>query len=148
MNVNRKAFLDALAKSEDTWGHGDEGYDVLVGGKFFDSYEDHPRIAVDLPNLGIKSTAAGRYQILDHIFDFYKKSLGLKDFGKDSQDAIALQLIKEVHALEDIDAGRIKEAIEKCASRWASLPGANYGQHEHKFNFLITAFKESGGVLA
>jgi len=145
---NLNAFLDAIAKSEGTWGKGDDGYDVLVGGRFFDGYADHPRIAVDLPKLGIKSTAAGRYQILARYFDAYKKQLGLKDFGKASQDAIAVQLIRECHALEDIEKGRIEEAIKKCASRWASLPNAGYGQHEQSMNFLVSAYKQAGGMVS
>ena len=147
MTKNMRAFLDTIAKSEGTWGKGDDGYDVLCGGKFFDGYKDHPRIAVDLPNLGIKSTAAGRYQILARYFDVYKKQLNLPDFGKASQDAIAIQLIKECHALEDVEAGRIESAIKKCSSRWASLPNAGYGQHEQKMSFVISAYRQAGGVV-
>lgn len=148
MNKNLKAFLDTIAKSEGTYGHGDDGYDVLVGGKFFDGYADHPRIVVDFPKLKIKSTAAGRYQILARYFDAYKKQLGLKDFGKASQDAIAIQLIKECDALRDIEAGRIERAIKKCSSRWASFPDAGYGQHENTMTRLVLSFENSGGVLA
>jgi muramidase (phage lysozyme) len=148
MTKNMRAFLDTIAKSEGTFGHGDDGYDVLVGGKFFDGYADHPRILVDLPKLKIKSTAAGRYQILARNFDFYKKQLGLKDFDKAAQDAIAIQLIKECGALKDIEAGRIESAIKKCASRWASFPGANYGQRENKMANLVLSFERSGGILA
>jgi muramidase (phage lysozyme) len=93
-------------------------------------------------------TAAGRYQILARNFDFYKKQLGLKDFSKSAQDAIAIQLIKECGALKDIEAGRIESAIKKCSSRWASFPGAGYGQRENKMANLVLSFKNSGGVLA
>lgn len=148
MNKNVKAFLDTIAKSEGTYGHGDDGYDVLVGGKFFEGYEDHPRIVVDLPKLKIKSTAAGRYQILARYFDAYKKQLGLKDFGKTSQDAIAIQLIKECGAIKDIEAGHIETAIKKCSSRWASFPNSGYGQHENTMVKLVLSFENSGGILA
>ncbi|MEL8631755.1 lysozyme, partial [Escherichia coli] len=30
---------------------------------------------------------------------------------------------------------------------WASLPGAGYGQYEHKIDSLIAKFKEAGGVV-
>ncbi|KAG1311535.1 hypothetical protein G6F62_014410 [Rhizopus arrhizus] len=67
--VNVVAFLDMLAWSEGT-DNGkqvtkDRGYDVIVGGKLFNGYRDHPRVLVDLPKLKIQSTAAGRYQLLD-----------------------------------------------------------------------------------
>ena len=146
------AFLDLIAWSEGT-DNGrqptrDRGYDVVVGGALFEGYADHPRRLVPLPKLGIKSTAAGRYQILSRYFDHYKRTLGLPDFGPESQDRIALQLIRECRALDDIKAGRIADAINKCRSRWASLPGAGYGQHEHAIGPLLAAYSKAGGVLA
>ncbi|HBZ99787.1 MAG TPA: lysozyme [Pseudomonas sp.] len=150
--TNVLAFLDLVAWSEGT-DNGrqptrDQGYDVVVGGSLFDSYADHPRRLIDLPKLGIKSTAAGRYQILSRFYDHYRKALGLPDFSPEPQDRIALQLISECRALEDIKAGRIAEAIYKCRSRWASLPGAGYGQHEHAIGPLLAAYSKAGGVLA
>lgn len=151
MTPNQKAFLDMLAVSEigaALLSKSDNGYDVIVGGGLFKGYADHPRKLVDLPKLKIKSTAAGRYQILARYFDAYKKQLGLKDFSPSSQDAIAMQLIKECKAVDDIDAGRFSSAVAKCASRWASLPGAGYGQHENKLDKLQAAYVSAGGSLA
>lgn len=149
--TNLVAFLDTLAYSEGTDKPGqptkDRGYDVLVGGGLFTGYADHPRKLIDLPRLGIKSTAAGRYQILARYFDVYKAQLKLPDFSPHSQDLIAIQLIRECKALDDIDAGRIADALGKCKSRWASLPGAGYGQHEHKLDTLIAVFKRRGGIV-
>ena len=149
-----RAFLDMIAWSElGQWliDHSDNGYNVLVGSKpgmpiLFDSYADHPRTIIRLSRT-LSSTAAGRYQILSRIYDFYKNSLMLHDFSPDSQDRIALQLIRECKALTDIRAGRVKQAILKCSSRWASLPGAGYGQHEHKTNDLVKAFVNAGGDI-
>lgn len=142
---NMQAFLDTLAYSEGT-DNGrqptkDRGYDVVVGGALFSGYKDHPRKLVYLPKLGINSTAAGRYQILARFYDAYKVLLKLPDFSPASQDKIAIQLIKECKALGDIEAGRIGDALTKCKSRWASLPGAGYGQMEHKAETLISYFK-------
>lgn len=144
------AFLDMIAFSEGT-DNGkqktlDHGYDVLVGGGLFSGYIDHPRRLVDLPKLGIKSTAAGRYQVLAKYYDHYRKQLGLSNFGPINQDRIALQLIRECKAIDDIKSGNIAAAIAKCSSRWASLPGAGYGQHEHKPATLLAAFRAAGGV--
>ena len=63
--------------------------------------------------------------------DAYRKQLGLKDFSPKSQDAVALQQIKERGALPMIDRGDIRQAIDRCSNIWASLPGAGYGQFEH-----------------
>src|SRR5690606_3093589 len=89
---NVRAFLDMLAWSEGT-DNGrqptrDRGYDVIVGGQLFRSYADHPRVLVDLPRLGIQSTAAGRYQLLRRYYDAYRKTLNLRDFSPLSQDLI------------------------------------------------------------
>lgn len=147
---NLRAFLDMLAWSEgtSTIKSSNNGYNVIVGGTLFNSYVDHPRKLVDLPRLGIKSTAAGRYQLLSRYWDAYRKQLNLKDFSPASQDAVAIQQIRERKALFDIEAGNITAAISKCANIWASLPGAGYGQYEHKIGPLLEKFKQAGGVVS
>ncbi|MGL5841176.1 MAG: glycoside hydrolase family 24 protein [Aeromonas hydrophila] len=145
---NIRAFLDLLAFSEGTKGLGDDGYNKLVNpGGFFDSYATHPHQLIEV-RPGLKSTAAGRYQFIDDDWEHYRDSLSLPDFGPASQDAWAVQLIREQHALEDVDAGRIKAAIAKCANIWASLPGAGYNQPEHSLTDLRAKFTEYGGELA
>lgn len=149
MTPNQKAFLDMLAWSEGTSrvAGSDNGYNVLVGGSLFHGYADHPRQLIAIPRLGIKSTAAGRYQLLARYFDAYKKQLGLPDFSPSSQDAIALQQIKERSALPDIDAGNFAEAVKKCCNIWASLPDAGYGQRENKLADLQAVYVKAGGAI-
>ena len=61
---------------------------------------------------------------------------------------MALQQIKERGALPMIDSGDIQnQAIDRCSNIWASLPGAGYGQFEHKADSLIAKFKEAGGTV-
>lgn len=151
MNANRKAFLAMIAHSEigaKLLAVSDNGYNVLVGGELFSSYADHPRKSVRFERLGIRSTAAGRYQLLYRYYVAYKARLGLSDFSPASQDTIALQQIKECRALPDIDAGRFDEAVRKCAHIWASLPSAGYGQHENGLDDLREAYVKAGGALA
>lgn len=157
---NIRAFLDMIAYSEGTLLIGDQGYNALVGSRstmplLFGSYRDHPRVRIQLrvddkatvQNEELTSTAAGRYQILSRFFDAYKKTLKLPDFSPTSQDAIAVQMIREQKALEDIEAGRLDAAIAKCSNIWASLPGAGYGQNERTFADLKAAFANAGGML-
>ena len=149
-------FLTLLSISEGTSTSKhtkDNGYDVIVNGiagepKTFTDYSKHPNVLVTVNNKGLKSTAAGRYQVLYKYWLHYKKQLGLKGFYPEDQDAIAIQLIKECKALDDINAGRIEQAITKCRSRWASLPGAGYGQFEHSMSNLVSTFKRLGGTVA
>jgi len=158
MHPNLKAFLDTLAVSElgpALLAASDNGYNVIVGSTasnpiLFYGYADHPRQAVKLIIRGqqIMSTAAGRYQVLMRYYDSYKASLKLPDFGKASQDAIALQLIRECHATDLITAGHFAEAVDACRSRWASLPGAGYNQNEHKLSYLQDAYIAAGGTVS
>ena len=67
-------------------------------------------------------------------------------FSPKSQDAVWPQ-IKERGALPMIDRGDIRQAIDRCSNIWASLPGAGYGQFEHKADSLIAKFKEAGGTV-
>ncbi len=146
---NRKAFLDMIAWSEgtSTIKESDNGYNVLVGGELFHSYIDHPRRLVKITSK-LKSTAAGRYQLLSRYYDHYKKLLNLSGFYPDCQDDIAIQQIKECRALDDVDEGNIEKAIEKCSNIWASFPGNNYGQHQQKISDLLAVYTEAEGTLA
>lgn len=149
---NVLAFLDMLAWSEigqAMLAKSDDGYNVLVGSlphkmSLFHVYADHPRVYV----AHVKSTAAGRYQILGRYWDHYKRLLKLPDFGPESQDRYAIQQLKEQGALPLIQAGDIPGAIDKVRNIWASLPGAGYNQHEHRLANLIDAYSASGGALA
>ena len=60
----------------------------------------------------------------------------------EKSDAVALQQIKERGALPMIDRGDIRQAIDRCSNIWASLPGAGYGQFEHKADSLIANSKK------
>ncbi len=141
-----------LAVSEGTDRIGDRGYNCIVGSRpgraiLMTSYADHPRVRVQL-NDKLWSTAAGRYQILARYFDAYRAILALSDFSPDSQDRIAIQLIREQKAFDDIESGRLTVAIDKCKNIWASLPGAGYGQHENTIEKLANAYQQHGGAIA
>jgi muramidase (phage lysozyme) len=152
VSPNLKAFLDMIAWSEigpALLAMSDNGYNVLVGSTpakplLFDSYATHPQIHNDAMN----SDAAGRYQFMGRYWPHYKLQLSLPDFGPQSQDKWAVQLIKECRALDDIETGHLAVAIGKCASRWASLPGAGYGQRENDLASLEDAYERAGGTFA
>ena len=59
---------------------------------------------------------------------------------------MALQQIKEAWRFTYSSRG-IRQAIDRCSNIWASLPGAGYGQFEHKADSLIAKFKEAGGTV-
>ena len=143
---NVVAFLDMLAWSEGTIGKGDDGYnDIVDPAGFFSDYSTHPNLLVQV-NAKIKSTAAGRYQLLSRYYEPYRKQLGLPDFSPVSQDKIAIQQIKERQAYQLSIAGKITDAISRCSNIWASLPGNTYGQRQHKLADLIRIYQRFGGI--
>ena len=85
------------------------GYDVIVGGELFTDYSDHPRKLVTLNT----QTQINRRRTLPASFPLVGclPGNGLKDFSPKSQDAVALQQIKERGALPMIDRGDIRQAI-------------------------------------
>ncbi|VVE59829.1 glycoside hydrolase [Pandoraea captiosa] len=156
------AFLDTIAVAEiGDWllAHSDDGYNILVGSTppqrtktgivpanlmVFEGYTAHPNIY----HAATDSTAAGRYQLLGKYYPPYAKQLGLKDFSPESQDAIAIQQIKECRALPLIQAGHFAMAVKLCARIWASFPGNTYDQHPKSIEFLTQVFKDKGGQVA
>lgn len=153
MTNNRTAFLDMIAFSEGTGAIGhNNGYDVLVGStptlmRRIDSFDDHPRVTMQL-NSKLWSSAAGRYQIIAPTWSVLKLRLSLPDFSASSQDAAAIELIRQSNALDMVDAGHITDAITACSHIWASFPGAGYSQRENAFSDLIEAYKKAGGTVS
>ena len=143
---NLAAFLWMLRVSEGT--SGPDGYRTIVGGQLFSDYSRHPEVKVWLPALGIYSTAAGAYQQIRRTWFGVRDKLGLPDFSPQSQDAAAVELIRQRGALADVKAGRFDVAVEKCKKEWASLPGAGYGQRENTLARLQSAYTTAGGYLA
>ena len=70
-----------------------------------------------------------------------------KDFSPKSQDAVALQQIKERGALPMIDRGDIRQAIDRCSNVAGFTAGRWLWSAEHKADSLIAKFKEAGGTV-
>ena len=157
---NAAAFLMMIRTAEGT--AGPNGYRTMFGGRLFDSYADHPRQAKQFVNGAgqrLWTSAAGAYQFMAvspipggstrvNTWDRLQSKLGLPDFSPASQDAAAVELIREAGALGDVRAGRFDEAVAKVRGIWASLPGAGYAQPEKSLETLRLAFLNAGGSLA
>jgi muramidase (phage lysozyme) len=143
----RRGFLDVIAACEGTdpapprFNSTQNGYDLTVGyGKFTD-FSRHP-------GLRSKGSASGRYQWLNSRGQMYwdeaARNAGRSDFSPASQDYVTLISVKSAWGL--IDAGDIKGAVHKFRKRWASFPGAGYGQQERSWDFIDNAWKRSIGA--
>lgn len=120
-DANVRKFLNFLGKAEGA------DYDTVVGGSKFSDFRAHPRI-VGLRTAEGPSTAAGKYQIVGTTYDDVAPKIGIRDFSPDSQDKIAIELIRRKGALEDVRSGNFDAAIGKLGGTWASLPSSPYSQ--------------------
>lgn len=143
-NANLQAFLHVIRAGEGT--ADDDGYRRCFGGELFDDFADHPRRLITKGRY--TSTAAGCYQFLSRTWDGLVRQYGFADFSPLSQDLAAVALVKGRGALDDAMAGRITQAIAKCAREWASLPGSPYGQPVRTMQQALATYAKHGGILA
>jgi muramidase (phage lysozyme) len=153
---NVAAFLDMIAWCEigpEQLKLTDDGYNVLFGSlpgelKLFDSYDTHPNVLTQFRykngTYG-KSTAAGRYQLLNRYYKAYVKQLKLPDFSPKSQDQIAIQQMRERGSIIALKQNDILNAIARSSNIWASFPGAGYNQHEQKLHLMLAVYRKAGG---
>ena len=164
--ANVRAFLSMIRRAE---GTADAlGYRALFGHtpsrpRTFASFADHPRQAqqfTDRAGRTLWTSAAGAYQFMAvsslpngrrttvNTWDRIRERLQLPDFSPASQDAAAVELIREAGALPDVRGGRFDAAVSKVNRIWASLPGAGYAQPERTRDELRTAYLQAGGSIA
>lgn len=146
-----KAFLDVIAWTEGTdrnIGDGTRtGYDIMFTFAKFTSFTDHPRRLQR--SGGLVSDAAGRYQFLSTTWD----GLGLSSFAPQNQDRGAVKLIQRRGALNLIEAGRIRSALDSLSFEWASLPDSTgVGRYPPQpiipVRDIESLFVQAGGILA
>ena len=163
LTANQAAFLNTIAVSEGTASAANPYRAVYGKQHIIVSFEDHPALTgewdgVPLDHLGpsyvgLKSYAAGKYQINKATWLGCKMGLGLRIppmFSPDNQDAAALWLIKEHGALAAVNYGQVDQAVALLSNCWASFTNSNApGQPHHAIAMLLDAFNANGGrVLA
>lgn len=142
-NPKVRAFLDTIAVAEGT--AGPEGYYTQFTGPQFSSFEDHPRQI----QCGVGATqrlcsdAAGRYQLLSPTWDRLAKKIGVRDFRPTNQDRVAVELIRERGALEDMEAGRFETAVGKLVRVWPSLKRLGGGSLEKSMPQLRSIYQQN-----
>lgn len=116
-------------------GKGDDGYnDIVEPAGFFSDYSTHPNLLVQV-NSKIKSTAAGRYQLLAPLLRTVPQTVGPFGF---LQSARTRSPSRTGAPGLWINQGREnRTGNQSLFTIWLSLPGAGYGQREHKLADLI-----------
>lgn len=158
--TNIAAMLETIAKSEGTAGRGDPYRVCYAYRHTISSLSDHPAVTGEWRGEalsdamcsgaglgpGCVSTAAGKYQIIKPTWLALKRKLNLPDFSPASQDAAAVELLRQRGALVPLEQGRFADAVFAARKEWASLKGAGYGQGERSIEWLTAKFTEAGGV--
>lgn len=147
---NLAAFLAMIRSAEGT--NGPSGYYTLFGGQFFLELDTHPAVRTygEFVTAGKQdyTTAAGAYQITYTTWKRLAAKLGVDDFGQATQDAMAVELIREAGALDAVRAGRFDNAVQLVSAIWASLPGGPYPQPKRTSDFVRLAYQSAGGEIA
>jgi muramidase (phage lysozyme) len=89
---------------------------MIYGGGTAENLTDHPRQYVPIvsgPNIGQKTSAAGRYQYLGRSWDEAKKALGLVDFSPESQDKAAFWEAQRTYRAK---TGRAADWVDEAGS--------------------------------
>ncbi|GJJ05125.1 hypothetical protein RugamoR64_56630 [Duganella rhizosphaerae] len=149
-DANMQAFLKAIAEAEGG------GYDFKYGavrGKKNDpwrlaDYSTHPS-----PGVGGKTTAAGMYQENIETWREMGGNMGLSDFTPETQDLIAVEILRVIKVAESIKSGDINAALDKASHRWSALPqgkgkaGYYPKQPSVSFDKFESDYKRFGGTV-
>jgi muramidase (phage lysozyme) len=81
------------------------------------------------------------------------KAMGLTDFKPETQDLIAVEMLRSIGVIEKIKAGEIADSMAPAARKWAALPeGPSKGNHYPpqpyvSYENFIQAYKNFGGTV-
>ena len=118
---------------------------VIVGGELFTDCSDHPRKLVTL-NPKLKSTGAGRCNFFPVGGMPTASSLAWKTSLRRIRTLWHCSRLRSVALyLWLIVVISVRQSTVAAIS--GALPGAGYGQFEHKADSLIAKFKEAGGTV-
>lgn len=149
-NENTQRYLRMLQQAEGTYkGANGDPYRVAFGGGTIDDLSQHPRKLHNFTQTDgkrNKTSAAGAYQFLGSTWDDVAGKLGLPDFGPQSQDLAALELMRRNGSLQDVLAGNFDKAVQKDGRTWASLPSSPYAQPRRSQGFVERALGNMMGT--
>lgn len=146
---NVAAYLKAIAASEG--GGYDFKYGAVKGKKNdpwrFTDTSTHPGAG-----FGGRTTAAGMYQITVDTWRQFGGKMGLSDFTPNTQDLIAVDMLRTIGVIDKIKAGDVAGAMPKAALKWAALPeGPGLANHYPpqpyvEYSEFLASYKAAGGT--
>ena len=148
-NANVRAFLKAIGDAEG--GEYDFKFGAVKGRKNdpwrFTDFSTHPG-----PGKGGVTTAAGLYQITKPTWhDHGEDGMGLTDFTPETQDLIAVSILRRRGVIEKIKEGDVEAGVSQASRQWAALPKGHgqtgrYNQPYVEFEHFEAVYKSEGGA--
>jgi muramidase (phage lysozyme) len=111
-------------------------YNILYGGAHFSDYSKHPYDGLPLP----AHSAAGAYQFIIKTWKSLQNKLRLPDFSPASQDSAAIELLRQIGAINALQNNNIDLALRKASNQWASLPYSTAGQNPKSLTAAIETY--------
>ncbi|PCE28230.1 hypothetical protein BWP39_06870 [Paraburkholderia acidicola] len=145
---NMQAFLKAIGDAEGA------DYNLKYGGvkgKVHDKYSFADFSTHPGAGYGGKATPAGMYQITNGTWADIGSRIGLTDFSPDTQDLMAVEILRIINSADDIVAGNITSALLSASRRWAALPKgpglpSRYNQPYMEYEQFIAKYHSYGGL--
>lgn len=149
-NANVQAFLKAISDAEG--GGYDFKYGAIKGKRKdpwrFTDYSTHPGAGCD----GV-TTAAGMYQINEATWqDHGEGRMGLTDFTPETQDLIAVSILRGLGVIDKIKDGDLEAGLSQASKPWAALPmgqgqAGRHNQTHVTYEHFKAAYKAAGGTI-
>jgi muramidase (phage lysozyme) len=150
--VSKPAIQNALRVirfAEGTERGGPDSYRVMFGGGLAPDLKRHPDKVIKGGKYS--SAAAGAYQFMPSTWEAQAKALGLSDFGQQSQDLAAVNLMRNrlmpIGGLSVLEKEGFSPRVSAALAReWASLPTEKgvsyYGQPVKKLSDLQKVYNQ------
>ncbi|MBV5323370.1 paar repeat-containing protein, partial [bacterium] len=113
----------------------------------FSDFSTHPGTGK-----GGVTTAAGLYQITKPTWhDHGENGMGLTDFTPETQDLIAVSILRRRGVIDKIKEGDIEAGVSQASRQWAALPmgrgqSGRYKQPYVQFEHFEAVYKSAGGT--
>ena len=146
ISPNARRWLNLISYAEGTWGGRGPRYDITFGYTPITNLSQHPNRVVRSGRYA--SAAAGAYQFMPSTWQRAAAAAKVRDFGPQSQDLAALQLMRW-RGVDPDKSAITPENIARLSGEWAAFPtmkGASaYNQPNKSFQQLLK-FAQSQGA--
>ncbi|RSZ55558.1 glycoside hydrolase family 104 protein [Massilia atriviolacea] len=146
---NIRAFLRAMCHC---LGGGVDFLDGAIRGRRndpwrFTDFSTHPGAGHNG-----RCTAAGLYRITREVWQEVGARMDLSDFGAETQELIAVEVLRQLGVLGNIQAGDIDATLQAAAASWPGLPKTpasqgRFAAPDAAYQSFLHKYGECGGTI-